>query len=168
MNREIKFRGKQYGEWVYGSLISLDSKMNQIYLLQFMDYASSLPLSQLIHHNMIIVEPKTIGQFVGLKDKNEKDIYEGDIVEIKNSSRLTKGYVDFPEGYKGKCISEVKIIEGHTYVWINSIIKGNILRFGARLLFEGLSKHIDMRGVATSDLKIIGNIHDNPELINHE
>lgn len=151
--REIKFR----------AYCTLDNTRIEPMTLQEMIYSkkSNATLSDL--NEYFIYE-----QYTGLKDKNRKEIYEGDIVEIKNSSRLTKGYVDFPEGYKGKCISEVKIIEGHTYVWINSIIKGNILRFGARLLFEGLSKHIDMRGVATSDLKIIGNIHDNPELINHE
>lgn len=56
--------------------------------------------------------------------------------------------------------------EGHVYVWTQPIVKGRKIRYGAHELYDGLSKYIDMKGVATSDVRVIGHICENPELLN--
>ena len=67
--REIKFRGLSLtGDWIYGNL---DNQGNMVEIFNRDDGMFSKS----------IVMPKTIGQYTGLKDKDGKEIYEGDILQ---------------------------------------------------------------------------------------
>lgn len=84
MTREIKFRGKasnlvkdgkgrvitEYESWVYGDLLHLPNGVLHILTLNE---------EKGVYENYVI-NPNTVGQFIGLRDKNEKEIFEDDIV----------------------------------------------------------------------------------------
>ena len=88
------------------------------------------------------VDPETVGQFTGLTDKNGKKIFEGDIVKTK---------------YGRLCI----------VVWFSSPAHCgwdlNPIGSAENCIYTKAPDRSDL--YKSCNLEVIGNIHDNPELI---
>lgn len=129
MKREILFRGKRSnGEWAYGSLVVLGNTDSAIYY----EVGNGL-VKQL---DWCYVTPDTVGQYTGLKDKNGKKIFEGDIVTGQN------------------CRFVVKYDERQAeFVAVNSTLP------------NGFGLPMSQTWINETNKIICENIHDNPELI---
>ncbi len=113
MNREIEFRGKHNDSWIYGYLLKDDGKY---YIAKRSGLGS-----------WYYVKTETIGQYTGLKDKNGKKIFEGDIIKYTDEVPYTVMFD--PTGYwcldgNGARNSEMLIQDDDTNDYIEII--GNI------------------------------------------
>ena len=142
MNREIKFRGKDFvtGEWIYGNYMPpfFEGDSSFIWVPEDCNVLWEYLSSQVI--------TDTVGQYTGLKDKNGVEIYEGDII-MSNASTGEPIYHDI--FYNEEQAAFYAGLDGRrdTSFGICSVYQQWIDEFGK---------------------VVVGNIHDNPELINKE
>lgn len=142
--REILFRGKEKnsGKWIYGDLRHI-SDGHGGYILCIVDNTNGK------NNDVTGVEviSETVGQCTGLTDKNRTKIFEGDIV-------------------KGIAYSVTKI---GVIVWIDEISSFGVRYVNAQNLTawenSSILRCVSMGKTDEFAAEVIGNIHDNPELL---
>lgn len=141
--RDILFRGKRTdnNEWVYGSPLFQDGYV----LIGFWN-------SEEFEWEEHLVAPETVGQFTGLLDKNYNKIFEGDILSVGIGKRLM--YVHF----NGETLTWELTDVGVSACEVNHLI--NTFELGEIQVEAAYGEMVS---------EVIGNIHDNPELleVNH-
>ncbi|AKG90034.1 hypothetical protein CK09_14915, partial [Listeria monocytogenes] len=127
--RGIEFRGKIVGAegFVYGKLLAPLASGNAYIAYDVNEVGSFVYISRSEK-----VDPETVGQYTGLKDKNGKKIFEGDIVDISVYDRLD---------------------------W--SSIKGKVVFLNGAWLVEDVGHFAITLQSETNEIEIIGNVHEN-------
>ena len=135
--REILFRGKRLdnGEWVEGAF--MNDRNGAYYIcpaVSDISYGDSGTRRRIgCWYN---VDPSTVGQYTGLKDKNGQRIFEGDIVKTDKFSEPNKQY----------------------------IIKYD-LQFGAFIGQDRYNVYFVTFDGDSGEFEVIGNVTDNPDLL---
>ena len=156
--RTIKFRAKLHpamgSEWVYGDYVTgiyVDPEYNSPSISHFISTKKGDDPNNpefLFQNNynvrVLDIQEETLGQFTGLYDIDGKEIYEGDIVEkaVNNIISSHRFKIVYSECFAGFCRLYIK-------------------KKGTR---DGLISLSEM-DIDREEIKVIGNIHDNTELL---
>jgi uncharacterized phage protein (TIGR01671 family) len=137
--REIKFRGKRIdnGEWVYGNYFIDERDIEDGFIWRDI---SQIQQRYGDHYQYYDVDPSTVGQYTGLKDKHGKEIYEGDIMGFHAYGYYYIGVVQYSNAGAAFGVKCETASETETWPYLDVAINNH-------------------RAVK------IGNIHDNPELL---
>ena len=144
--REVLFRGKRTdnGEWVCGYYTKARYFLNKKEMhIIFEPDVEAFPHCEFTGYEEVL--PETVGQYTGLTDKNGVRIFEGDICRFKR----------FNDIYIGKIVFNVKTAS--FVMWYQSIVGA----YGEKATHKMLLSVCD-------GIEVIGNIHDNPELLGGE
>ena len=99
---------------------------------------------------------ETLGQYTGLKDKNRKEIYEGDVLDIKGATCNEydfRGIVSFYDGtFCLAAMRQTELAKKHGYL--------DRVRFWK----DGCHDHHSLEMIESFEMEIIGNTYENPKL----
>jgi len=173
MNRTIKFRGKRVdnGEWIYGDLCDYMSGYGKCIMPKAFfatrdfgekdEFGNPVIEDTMAIGGFIPVIPETVAQFTGLLDKNGKEIYEGDVLKFVGGTCdfVPCGIYDYQHHKKGTILCVQKLLSGYTLCLPNQINQHipNMVGKADNYFFWNNARSFE----------VIGNIHDNPELLNN-
>lgn len=131
--REILFRGKKIddGEWVYG--------WYEMYPFERFPVRPCIVPSESArggYYEHVEVDPSTVGQYIGVCDKHNVKIFEGDIVTVDGVYNA-----------------------GKTTLYNNEVYWNKEWAF-----WDGFRDKYEDKSFGFYQITIVGNIHDNPEL----
>ena len=159
--REIKFRAKDTLErnWYIGSYMFTNDNTNNPFRRGPFKESHRIIFYSSCDWNMggwndVEIDPSTLGQYTELEDENGKEIYEGDIVDwtfFYNRIGPNGGATETDIQLRG-------VIKWGKAGFIFEVWRNDFENAG----WYGIS---DLNFDPASDIEVIGNIYDNPELL---
>lgn len=147
--REIKFRGRgpDTGGWVYGEFLQHSVPRLNYYTFKengWHDVPTIYSHTKGQGGKYHVVFAETVGEYTGLKDKNGREIYKGDIVK-DHSDPMGNADVGIVVYVADRAMFAIRYYGGTE----------ECITYG---IYDCKQK----------ELEVIGNIHDNPELLKQE
>ena len=141
--RDYEFRGVKLdnGEWIQGSLLTEGNSRKIV-----------VPKEGMVGCmvTMYPVKPKTVGQYTGLKDKEDIKAFEDDIVKCHFANTEKSEHIGIVVYRDGKYQAQIKTgVTGAFYI----------------PLADGVPRLRQDKSVYMEWFEVIGNIYDNPDLI---
>jgi uncharacterized phage protein (TIGR01671 family) len=162
--REVLFRGKSKhtGEWVTGAYVNKNWYPDRG-IVEEANIISYEDGDECLWHLII---PETVGQYTGLTDKNGKKIFEGDIVVIDHTIK-TYDWEEIPETYKPRRSHSLSYDDEKDHLTYKRNYAVEWKKKDARWILRNGSDQHNLTDVFSffHNGIIIGNIHDNPELL---
>lgn len=148
---KVLFRGKDESgvlnhQWVFGSLDNTDE--NQPIII-FLDRFGN--------KCFVNVKPETVGQYTDLKDKTGKKIFEGDILKAK-----TMWHAEFPEDDSGLFVSPIKKETYWSVEYKNFCGEMGFMVYGIDRRWH---TKLTWNKLYNAEAVVVGNVHDDPELM---
>lgn len=173
--REILFRGKHKygGEWVEGYYCLKKYKyagdktfMSETHTITTGIMEASGAYQEHVEEIKYEVIPESIGQFTNLTDKNGRKVFEGDIIEIDYVIN-TCYWKESPETYKPRRSHSLHYDEEKNTLTYKRNYAVEWKEKDARWIIRNGSDQHNLNKIYLSyhNVIIIGNIHENPELL---
>lgn len=139
--RKIKFRADDGLKWIYSMTVDYDKDTDTYYML---DNTS--------HDNWIMCG--NVGQYIGIKDKDGAEIYEGDFVEIEVKECALDGETEEHR----KIFGSIEWNHGGFDIKVGTAHGASV--------YDTYTQEIKLSSDIISDeWKVVGNIYENPELL---
>lgn len=150
-NTRGRWRGRciDNGEWVEGQFVPSNTNDGyRMYIIANAKWDNSDDGLDLLETDIYEVDPSTLGECTGLRDKNGKLIFEGDIVlaYYNSEEKTATGTIRY-----GKFM-DTDSLDDYGYLGWYIEVQGHCISI--------LQPEAD--GIC---IEVIGNIHDNPELL---
>ncbi len=161
MNREILFKAKRKdnGEWVEGQYVYITNPLTE----------DGKPIKHLICNGTNIfndlIDPDTLCQYTGLTDKNDKKIWENDILKF-NDEIWYSCYTSCGTEYDSWEAENYGVVGYCDYSARYDFTK---YKYNENQVEADLHKNHDIEfSEFVKEHEVIGNIFDNPELLEVE
>ena len=158
--RDILFRGKRLSKY--------DRKRSWVYGVPVVELRNPREVAIVTSYTTRYVNPKTVGEFTGLYDINEEPIFEGDIILTQDFSTVQNKTSKDYKTMKFKGVVEHVVKSGNNFFNESTGKHDRTMYYSSEFdvrLIDYDSKYSHYAWSKFWGCEVIGNTHDNPELL---